>query len=112
VKQLTFGYRITQTPDLLALAKQRTVELAEMTEASAEPISAEWDQTTDGEGKPVVTLRLSDFAGSATTVFDPQELESFDRMRLRVYLLWSALLQERLDRQFQELHESGVLEGA
>jgi len=87
------------------------VELDELLGAEAPGVAAEWDGSDDALGRAVVTLRLEDFAGSVTTVFDPKELESPDKMRWRLNRLWRDLLRVRAHKQFQELQRAGVLEG-
>src|SRR5438552_3583100 len=98
MKEVIYGYGIRQARDLLALAQQRTAQLEEVLGPSSSLVSAEWDRGEDAGGQAVVTLRLSDFSGSATTVFEPKELESISHMRLRFYRLWSDLLQVRNDK--------------
>ena len=105
VKEVTYGYWLRQAPELLRLAQERTAQLEEVVGASAFPASAEWDRGYDTLGQPMVTLRLSDFSGSATMVFEPGELENPVRMRSRFNTLWSMLLQIRIDRQMRDLQD-------
>jgi hypothetical protein len=112
MKEVVYGYRIRQVKDLLARAQQRTLQLEEILGQSASLVAAEWDNSEDAEGRPVVTLRLGDFTGSVTTVFDPKELESSPQMNQRLYRLWGDLLQVRSQQQLRELQEAGSPEDA
>jgi hypothetical protein len=103
VKEVIYGYWIRRSKDLLALAQQRMAQLEEVLGSAAADVSAEWDRSDDARGQPVVTLRLSDFAGSVTTVFDPKELESSEQMHDRFSRLWRDLLQIRIQQGLQEL---------
>ncbi|MBV9122999.1 MAG: hypothetical protein JO112_06565 [Planctomycetes bacterium] len=107
MKEVVYGYWIQQDRELLSLTQQRMAQLEEVLGASGSQVSAEWDRSADARGEAVVTLRLSDFTGSATTVFQPEELKDPSHMRTRFYLLWSALLQVRIQHQLQELQEAG-----
>jgi hypothetical protein len=111
VKELVYGYWLRQTPELLRLAQQRTAELEELLGSWAPGVAAEWDRSDDAMGRPVVTLRLEDSTGSATTVFEPKELESSEQMHWRFNRLWRDLLQVRAQKQLQELQQAGILEG-
>lgn len=112
VKEVTYGYWLQHAPELLRLAQARTADLEDELGASAFPASAEWDSSSDALGRPIVTLRLTDFSGSATMVFDPSELEDPAHMRNRFDTLWLMLLQVRSDRQLQELHAAFKEEGS
>jgi hypothetical protein len=111
VKEVVYGYQLQQDRGLLRLAEQRTAELEEVVGVSAPRVSAEWDRSQDAQGRPVVTLRLAEPSGSVTTVFEPKELESPDRMRRRFNRLWRDLLQIRIDKQLQEVRQDFGLEG-
>ncbi len=110
MKEVVYGYRIRHTPELLRLAEQRTAQLDEMITMQSPPVSAEWDSTSDGEGRPFVTLRVSDFSGSATTVFTPEEMGSSPRMRVRCNRLWIDLLSVRSSTLLREFQEAEGLE--
>jgi hypothetical protein len=107
VKEVKYGYAIQQAGALHLLAQQRTAQLEEVLGDSAPDVSAEWDRADDALGRAVITLRLSDFSGSAISVFEPKELESPSQMRSRFLRLWSDLLQIRTRRQLQELIGGG-----
>jgi hypothetical protein len=97
-KQWAEGYSLLQST---------TTHLEEVLGPSADSVTAEWDRAEDAQGRPVVTLRLSDWTGSVTAVFAPNELQSLSHMRARLYRLWGDLLQIRSTKQLQELLESG-----
>lgn len=111
IKEVTYGYWIRRSPELLRLAQARTADLEEELGTSAFSASAEWDRTVDALGRPLVTLRLTDFSGSATMVFEPRELEDPEHMRGRFNTLWRMLLQIRSEQQLQELHAALDAEG-
>jgi hypothetical protein len=112
MKEVVYGHRLRQAKELLACAQQRSAQLEELLGQSAPLVSAEWDRSEDAEGQPVVTLRLWDFTGSVTTVFDPKELESSAQMNQRLYRLWGDLLQVRSQEQLKELQEATSPEDA
>jgi len=112
MKEVVYGHRIRQVKDLLARAQERTAQLEELLGQSASLVSGEWDRSEDAQGRPVVTLRLWDFTGSVTTVFDPKELESSAHMNQRLYRLWGDLLQVRSQEQLRELQEAASAEDA
>lgn len=111
MKEVEYGYHIRQVPALFRLAEQRTSQLEELLGPSASRVSGEWDRSEDAQGQPVVTLRLKDFTGSVTTVFEPKELESPTHMNQRLNRLWLDLLQVRSQQQLQELQEAAGAEG-
>jgi hypothetical protein len=95
--------RAKQWREGYALLEQVTRRLEEVVGQSADPVTAEWDRAEDAQGHLVFTLRLSDWAGSVTGVFAPEELASSSHMRSRFYRLWGDLLQIRSSKQLQEL---------
>ena len=107
MKEVAYGYRLRQARELLALTQQRTQQLDEVLGELAPDVSAEWDRNEDGQGRPIVTLRLGDFAGSVTTVFEPKELESPEHVRIRVNRLWRDLLRVRTHFQLKALFGGG-----
>jgi hypothetical protein len=88
---------------LYTLAKKATELLGEVPGSNPWLVTAEWDRGEDDRSRAVVTLRLSDYTGSVTGVFDPKELESPSQTRKRLYRLWGDLLQARSHRQLQDL---------
>jgi hypothetical protein len=103
LKAVRYGYGVRQAGDLLALVSSANRVLSEVLGASAGLVSAEWDRTEDARGRPIVTLRLSDFTGAVTGTFAANELRSYPVLRNRLYSLWGDLLQVRNHRQLQEL---------
>jgi len=65
--------------------------------------TVEWDLATDAAGQPIVTLTLSDFSGSVSATFEPEEFDEQTRLRGRLYRLFGDLLQIRTSRHYQEL---------
>jgi hypothetical protein len=103
MKALTYHPGIRQSERLYHLAQQARARLEEVLGPSAGQVSAEWDRGEDGRGRPVVTLKLTDWTGSVTATFDPTELENPVHVRQRLVRLWGDLLQERSHRQLREL---------
>lgn len=99
--------RLRESPEALHLARQATRWLEEVLGPFGGEVSAAWDRGEDARGRPVITLQLSDFAGSVTAVFDPKELQSPAQARVRLNRLWSDLLQIRAHQQLQGLMTSG-----
>ncbi len=72
---------------------------------SAGPVAADWSLDQDERGRPVLTLRLTDVNDSATGRFSPEELANPSHLGIRLVRLWGDLLQERLRKQVQKLHQ-------
>jgi hypothetical protein len=100
---VTYQYWIRQAPEVRQRAEQAARRLDEMLSGSTDPVSAEWDMGEGPQGRSVVTLRLSDFSGSAIAVFEPAELESPSHVEARLRRLWIAMLQVRSDKLVQSL---------
>jgi hypothetical protein len=86
-----------------ALLQQATQYLQEVPGASAETIKGEWDRTQDAKGRPLYTLRISDWSATATASFAPDELSNPHHMIFRMNDLWGDLLQARNHKQLQAL---------
>ena len=93
-----------QPGEALGLLQQATQRLAEVLGSSAEVVNAEWDRGQDERGRPLYTLRLSDFTGAVSARFDPDELRS-PNLRGRFLGLWGDLLQIRSDHQVKKLQQ-------
>ncbi|SIN88341.1 hypothetical protein SAMN05444166_1429 [Singulisphaera sp. GP187] len=93
---------VNQNPRLLKQVEVATRVLGEVLGASRSLVSMDWDQGEDGQGQPIVILKLSDFTGTVAATFTPEELVDEVHMRTRLYGLWGDLLQirnkERLER--------------
>ena len=90
-----------------ALLQQATTRLEEVLGQHADEVKAEWDRGEDAKGRIVYTLRLSDWTGSVSASFTPEELQSPSHVRIRLYHLWGELLQVRSHKQLQELAGAG-----
>lgn len=111
LRSVGYGYWIRQAGDLLQLAAQANRPLEEVLGPSAGLVAAEWDQTEDTRGRPLITLRLSDHTGAVTGVFTPEDLRTIPVLRNRLYRLWGDLLQVRNHYQLQGLGATPSLEG-
>lgn len=109
-KLVSFGEQLQRDRELFAKAQKATTLLEEVVGPSAGVTEAEWDRGEDAGGRPILVLRLSDWTGWVSAVFDPRELDSTDQMRFRFHRLWGNLLQIRSRKQLQQLQEGEVLE--
>ena len=105
--QILLRNGIRQAPVSHGVFEQAVKALEEVIGESASPVTAEWDQGEDSLGRSVIILRLSDFSGSVTGVFEPKEFERLSDLRQRFRLLWGDLLQIRVDKLRQRLLDSG-----
>jgi hypothetical protein len=103
VTQTTYREGIQQVANHFGLVQKATALLEEVLSQSTEVVTAEWDQGTDALGRPVIILRLSDFAGSVTGTFEPSELDSFKHARSRLRDLYDDLLQIRTGKLLARL---------
>ena len=87
------------------LLKQATQYLEEVIGPAAATAKAEWDRTTNDKGHKLYTLRLSDWTGSVTASFTPEELKFLPYLRIRLYRLWGDLLQVRSDVQHRKVQK-------
>ena len=107
MKEVQFGYALSQKKELLSLIEKRIEQLEEVVSSFAPDVSAEWDCGEGSGVHQVVTLRLSDWAGSVIAVFDPKELESPSHARERFNVLWGHLLQVRGHKILERLTGAG-----
>jgi hypothetical protein len=89
--------------DFLRLAEQASEALGDVVGSLRGGVSEEWDLAIDAEGRPMVTLRLSDPTGKIVATFEPSELEDRRHMVIRLNRLWSDLLQLRSHAQLERL---------
>ncbi len=101
-----YGENLTNDENLLALAKQAVPIMEEVLGPSSKTVTAKWDCEPYDATRKVVTLRLSDFTGSANDRFAPDELRSQGQLRIRFYRLWGDLLQDRSHKQLEALNAS------
>jgi hypothetical protein len=106
MKEVIYKDGIRRKPKLLALAEQATETLEDILGHNAPDISAEWDSTRNARGEDVLTLRLADWAGSATGVFEPEEWEHSNLLKSGLRLLWDDVLRIRNHKQLQDLLRS------
>ena len=102
---VTYSENAKQTSEGLSLLEQATARLDEVLGQSASLVRKEWDRREDEKGRPLFTLQISDWTGSAAASFSPHELKSPDHLRVRLYRLWGELLQGRVDKALQKVNE-------
>ncbi len=107
MKEVAYRSGIREAAGLRTLAEQATKSLEEMLGRESPTVSAEWDRAEDARGQDVVTLRLSDWTGSATAAFEPKELESPTRLERRLRRVWGELLRIRSHKLLDDLLSSG-----
>ena len=88
--------KVDYPPSLRWAVEVATPILADILCGPPDPTAAEWDRVVDDHGRDLLVLRLTDFAGAATGVFGPDELN--DRLRFSMALrgVMSRLLGTRL----------------
>ena len=100
---VTYSDSAKENKEEFALLEQATKRLEEVRGHSDDLVTAEWDRRQDQHRQPVYTLRLSDWSGTVSASFTPEEL----RARVLLYRLLGKLLQARVDKQLQALGDSG-----
>ena len=85
------------------LLKKSTKDLTDVLGPSADLVAAEWDLRQDDKGRPLYSLRISDWTGSASSSFTLDELKHSSQMHVRLYRLLGQLLQARSEKLLQEL---------
>jgi hypothetical protein len=101
-----FRARFHSLPWLTMLTERAMVVLHEILGTSRGLVSEVWDLAEDVQGRPVVTLTLSDFTGIVAAVFTPTELEDSGLVRSRLNRLWGELLQIRSHKQLERMTKS------
>jgi hypothetical protein len=101
-----FRSSLNRNNQLKTLADQASKILGAVLGPSRGGISEEWDLAEDADGRPRVTVKLSDFTGEVAASFDPTELDHEEHMRLRLSLLSADLLKARSNRQIDALTAS------
>ncbi len=84
--------------------------LDEVLGTSRTQVLADWSQGEDGQGTPVIILKLSDLTGSVTASFTQEELMQTQHVKTRFFKLWGNLLRFRVEEQLE--HLTGVKGGA
>jgi hypothetical protein len=103
MKEVLYTDRAKQDPKEYAALQAVTEILEQVAARSGESVTAEWDKTTDPHGGPAFVLRLSDWSGTASAVFAPQDLTVTNLLWARLYRVWGDLLQNRSHRLIGEM---------
>jgi hypothetical protein len=74
---------------------------------AAERVDADWRLTFDDRQRPLLELRLGDWAGEARTTFAPDDLQRERHTRYRFIRLWGDVLQSGTQRLVGELQRGG-----
>lgn len=99
---------LNREPKLRERVEAATKLLDDVLGSSRGLVSVDWNLGEDGQGRPVLTLKLSDFTGTVTGSFAPGELENPQHMKTRLFRLWGDLLQIRNSKQLESI--TGVKE--
>lgn len=94
---------IAQNQARIKLVERANGILNEVLGDSQRSVSVEWGQAEDGQGRPVMVLKISDFMGTVTATFAPDELEKPAQFATRLYRLWGDLLKIRTMKQLEIL---------
>jgi hypothetical protein len=69
---------------------------------------ATWDRRDDQNGRILFILMLSDWTGTYSAVFSPEELQSESQDSYFWHRLWGDFLQDKSHRQLAELTSGGI----
>jgi len=103
--QVTYSDNAKKQEGRYSLLQDVTNRFHELIGKTAENANLEWDKTADAQGRTQYILRIVDGPDSASVNFEPDELESPNRVEYLLYWLWGDLLQERNHRQFRRLED-------
>ena len=92
------------------LLQHPTEQLEEFLRRTWDPVTAEWGVTEDPEGRPLYTLKLSDYAGEAGARLAPDELQPGDDLDYALSRLCAKLLKIRTDKIIDKMRAEGPLE--
>ena len=109
--KVTYSDEAKQWRDGIVLLQQATKLLEEVLGPAAAWVMAEWDRQEDARGHSFCTLRISDWTGTVSANFTPDELHSSSQDRYLWYRLWGDLLQVRSHQQLSELTSGSVQVG-
>jgi hypothetical protein len=103
MKNVEIDPAIQADPSLL-LSVRRANELLDVELGrSAGLVSAAWSLLRDDRDRPLVRLAISDWTGTADTVFTPADLGDGDRLWDRLNWLWGDLLQVRSHKLIEKM---------
>jgi hypothetical protein len=74
---------------------------------SAGVVTANWSLARDGRGRPLLDLKISDFAGAVNAQFAPDELKNESQVQSRLIRLWGDLLQVRSHKLVEQFRPAG-----
>ena len=66
-------------------------------------VSEDWSMENDPQGRPLISLDLSDYIGRVKTQFAPDELGDPSELRRRLYRIWGDLLEIRSHKLLENL---------
>lgn len=109
--KVTYSDEAKRWGEGFVLLQQATKRLEEALGRSAPWVVATWGRTEDARGRPLYTLRLSDWVGTVSATFTREELQAACHDLYRWHRLWGDLLQARSERQLFQLASGGVQVG-
>jgi hypothetical protein len=92
-------------PRLTPLVEKASKILTEVLGPSREIVHREWRSASNDRGRTFVELTLSDWSGSVSTRFTPDELRDTPRLERRLIRLVGDLLQIRSHKLLDRLKE-------
>ncbi len=107
MKEIEIDDAIRRDPKLLAAVEHASRLLEEAIGPSAATVSAKWEQFAADQPNPSIRLRISDWTGSAMTLFQRSVLGKMTESALSLAFvrLWGDLLQERSHKQVELLNK-------
>jgi hypothetical protein len=106
--KVTYTDRVKNWPQGFALLRQATQYLGEALGTAAASVMATWDRRDDQNGRILFILMLSDWTGTYSAVFSPEELQSESQDSYFWHRLWGDFLQDKSHRQLAELTSGGI----
>jgi hypothetical protein len=73
-------------------------------------LEAEWDRTQDEQDRTLYYLRLTADNAAATALFEPDELQRKNRVRMRILAVWGDVLRQLLDSSWKRIREMDAVE--
>jgi hypothetical protein len=101
-----YSDKARQSTEVYPLLHQATQYLEQALGKSAGQAKVEWDRQENGDGQTRYDLRLSHGQESVSSSLTQEELQSQFDMEFRLLDLWGDLLEQRQERQLQELQEA------
>jgi hypothetical protein len=100
---------VREAVELQALTEQARSILSDLLAQSPDFVTAEWDEAIGEFGKPALTLRMTDFAGTSTGAFLPDEFQEPQQLRYHLWKVYDHLLANRIRVRLKRIAEMPTL---